>query len=115
MLKLKHQKSKAKIGLKFDDNKLEKPALAYIPKAALWAEGQAFAYGEQKYGSWNYKHGIKVSRTCAAAMRHIVQFLDGENIDKESKAHHLGAARANLAMALDALENRPEFDDRFKK
>ena len=100
-----------KKGLKHDS---EKPALAYIPKAALDAEGKAFGYGARKYEAWNYRNGIAVSRTVSAALRHISQFLDGEDYDKESSAHHLGSARANLAMALDTLANHPELDDRWK-
>lgn len=99
------------VGLKHDQ---DKPALAYIPKAALWAEGQAFSYGAKKYEAWNYKYGINVTRTLSAAIRHIVQFLAGVEIDVESGVHHLGCARANIAMALDTLENHPEYDDRFK-
>jgi hypothetical protein len=99
------------IGMKFDS---QKPALAYIPKAALYAEGQAFAYGAKKYDAWNYRNGIAVSRTLSAALRHITQFIEGEEIDSESGVHHLGCARANLGMALDTLTNHPEMDDRFK-
>jgi hypothetical protein len=107
----KRQEEKMSEGKKYDD---KKPALAYIPKAALEAEGKAFSYGAQKYNPFNYKNGIAVTRTLSAAMRHIIQFLAGEDFDRESGVHHLGCARANLAMALDTLENRPEFDDRFK-
>lgn len=102
---------KESLGLKHDG---EKPLLAYIPKAALWAEGEAFKYGAKKYEAWNYKNGINISRTLSAAIRHIVQFLDGEDIDGESGVNHLGCARANLAMALDTLEHHPKFDDRHK-
>jgi hypothetical protein len=98
-------------GVKHD---LGKPPLAYIPKAALEAEGMAFAHGARKYYAWNYKNGLAVTRTLSAAMRHILQFLDGEDTDSESGAHHLGCARANLAMALDTLANHPELDDRHK-
>lgn len=105
------EKNESNTGTKHDQ---DKPALAYIPKAALYAEGQAFAYGAKKYDAWNYKNGIAVTRTLGAAVRHIVQFLDGEDKDAESGTHHLGCARANLAMALDTLENHPKFDDRFK-
>lgn len=99
------------VGLKHDS---EKPLLAYIPKAALDAEGKAFGYGARKYEAWNYRNGIAVSRTVSAALRHISQFLDGEDLDQESGAHHLGSARANLAMALDTLAHHPQLDDRFK-
>lgn len=99
-------------GLKYDS---EKPPLAYIPKAALWAEGEAFAYGAKKYEPFNYKNGLAVTRSLSASIRHILQFLDGEDYDSESGVNHLGCARANLAMALDTLANHPHLDDRFNK
>jgi hypothetical protein len=110
-------------GVKHDS---DKPTLAYIPKAGIWAEGKAFAFGAKKYDSWNYKNGLDVIRTCSAAIRHIFQFLDGQDKDicdetcetecaKHSQVHHLGCAKANLSMALDTLENHPEFDTRHKR
>ncbi len=124
---LKDEKEKAlEKGVKFDDGK---PAVAFIPKAAMFAEGQAFAYGAKKYADWNYKKGIPVTKTIAAAIRHLMQFMDGEELDfdpscdqcvdhsscdKHSWAHHLGCARANIAIALDTLEHHSELDDRFK-
>jgi hypothetical protein len=107
----KEKKEKLTEGVKYDG---DKAALSYIPKAALYAEGQAFAYGARKYDAWNYKLGIPVTRTLSAALRHVAQFLDGEDIDSESSVHHLGCARANIAMAIDTLKNYPELDDRFK-
>lgn len=99
-------------GIKFDD---EKPSVAYIPVEGIFEEGRAFKAGEKKYGPWNYKNGMAITRPLAGAIRHIFQFLAGEDIDKETGAHHLGCARANLSMALYILANSPEFDDRFKK
>lgn len=98
-------------GVKHDN---AKPPMAYIPLAALQAEAEAFGFGANKYESWNYKHGLSVTRTLSAAVRHIFQFLSGEDKDVESKVHHLGCARANIAMCLDTLTNHPELDDRFK-
>ena len=98
--------------LKYDNNK---PNLALIPKEAMWHMGQALAYGASKYGADNFKEGMQIRRSLAAALRHIYQFLDGENIDAESGCNHLGNAMASLAMACYTLENRPEFDDRYVK
>jgi hypothetical protein len=105
----KQEEKMSNVGVKHDG---EKPALAYIPKAALYAMGVAFNYGFKKYGGWNYRKGIAVTRTLSAATRHIFQFLSGEDFDKESGAHHLGSAMANIAMCLDTLERHPHFDDR---
>lgn len=92
-----------------------KPALEYIPKSAMWAMGGAFAYGAKKYGAFNYKGGLKVTRCLAAAVRHIYQYLAGENLDPESGISHLGHAMASLAMAIDMVENDTNLDDRYKK
>lgn len=92
----------------------EKPRLSLIPKVALWALGKALAYGEKHYGQYNFKKGIPVSILCDSALRHIHQFMDGEDMDVESQNLHLGNAMANLAMAIDMMENKKECDDRYK-
>lgn len=96
-------------------DKKNKPRLSLIPKEALYELGHALTYGEGKYGTHNYKEGIKLSYLLDAAMRHINQFNNGENIDLESGNHHLGHALASLAMAVDTFYNRPEYDDRYKR
>lgn len=80
----------------------------------MWEMGKAFAAGKVKYGDWNYKKSLAITRTCSAALRHIYQFLDGENNDAETNSNHLGNAMANLAMAIDTLINNPDQDDRYK-
>lgn len=93
---------------------LSKPRLSLIPKTALWALGGALTYGESHYGTHNWRKGIKISYLLDAALRHINEFNDGEDIDKKSKNHHLGNAMANLAMAIELYYTNKEMDDRFK-
>lgn len=71
--------------------------------------------GAKKYGRYNYCEGMEVTRLAAAALRHIHQFLDGEDLDPESGASHLGHARCNLAMILHTLELGTAIDNRRKK
>lgn len=92
-----------------------KPRLSLIPKEALWALGGALTYGETHYGTHNWRNGLKVSYLIDAAMRHINEFNDGEDIDQKSQNHHLGNAMANLSMVLWMLENKKELDDRWTK
>lgn len=92
-----------------------KPRLSLIPKEALWQMGGAFTYGEKHYGSHNWRKGIKISYLLDAAIRHINEFNDGENIDVKSGNPHLGNAMADLAMAIELLKNNPDMDDRHKK
>ena len=62
-------------------NDQAKPDLSLIPTDALWDIGRAFTYGKDKYGRHNFREGIEVSRLLAAAMRHITQYNEGEDID----------------------------------
>lgn len=96
-------------------NDQEKPDLSLIPREAMWEMGKALTYGAKKYGRYNFREGIDITRCTSAAMRHITQFLDGEDIDEETQCIHLGNAMAGLAMALWMFKNKPEHDDRWRK
>jgi hypothetical protein len=99
-------------GTKFDGNK---PRLSLIPREALWGMGAALGYGEKKYGTHNFKQGISYSRLADAALRHITQYMDGEDIDAESGNNHLYHALASLAMLVYMQEHKKEMDDRHKR
>lgn len=92
-----------------------KPRLSLIPKEALWTLGTALTHGEKRYGTTNWKEGIPTSYLIDAALRHILQFSAGEDIDEQSKNLHLGNALANLSMIIWLLEHKPECDDRYTK
>lgn len=96
------------------NNSDNKPRLSLIPKEALFELGKALTHGEQRYGTHNYREGIKISYLLDAAFRHLSQFNEGENIDEQSQTNHLGNVMANCAMALYMLNNMSSFDDRFK-
>lgn len=92
-----------------------KPDFTDVPLEAMWQMSQAFTFGQKKYEKSNFKKsGMKVSRQLAAALRHIYQHLDGEDIDPDSQCPHLGNAMASLAMAIYNLKHHPEMDDRFE-
>lgn len=99
-------------GLKYDN---EKPRMALLSPKGIEAEAEAMTYGAEKYGDYNWRNGIKVSRYLSAALRHIFAVLRGEFFDPESGLHHLGHAKANLGMALQTLEDRPELNDLYVK
>lgn len=114
-MKTKKKPLKKNKAIKNDKSYVEKPGLSYIPKEAMWELGKAMSAGAIKYDSWNYKNGLALTRTLSASLRHIYQFLDGEDFDKETKSLHLGNAMANLSMAIDTYYNHKHMDDRFKK
>lgn len=94
---------------------VNKPRLSLIPKNAMYAMAAAFSAGEVERGdTHSYKAGIPISYLIDGALRHTMQFLDGEDLDEGTKSHHLGCAMANLAMAIDLHMTRNDIDDRWK-
>ncbi|MBX3452491.1 MAG: hypothetical protein KF777_23270 [Planctomycetaceae bacterium] len=91
-----------------------KPALHLVPQSANILEAVVFGYGAQKYGgayNWRVK-SVRASVYVSAAMRHLAQWLDGQDDDPESGISHLAHARACLGVLLDAIATGKVVDDR---
>lgn len=88
-------------GKKFDGGKID---LSLIPLVAQEQEALGFMLGEKKYGRYNYLSGLESHRLVAAAMRHIMAWQNGEDLDLESGASHLGHARCCLSMILHCAQ-----------
>jgi hypothetical protein len=100
------------VGIKQD---FGKPKISLIPSEAIIEMAKAFTYGASKYSEHNFKLGIKYSRLLDAAMRHLLAFNSGEDIDFESKNNHLGHALASIAMLTYMTYNKKDMDDRYKQ
>ena len=98
-------------GTKHDEGK---PPMSLIPRPAMESEAMALRYGRDKYGAYNFKKGFDYSRLIDAALRHILAFNEGEELDSESGVSHLGHARACLAFLIDQQARGTGKDDRFK-
>lgn len=92
----------------------KKPDLSLVPPVALLELAGVMSLGAAKYGPYNWREKTVSSRVyTAAAMRHILQWQDGEDIDPESGESHLAHAMACLAIIIDAThierlnDNRP--------
>jgi len=96
-------------GTKYDNGK---PDLSQVSWELVSLLGHVRVFGERKYSRSNWKRGFKVTRSCAAALRHIFQFLSGETDDPESGLPHLGHAVASLEHAIYDMIHHPENDDR---
>ncbi len=99
-------------GTKFDEGK---PDLSLIPMAALKEEAIGFMLGTRKYGRYQYASGLEASRLVGAALRHIHAWMEGEEVDPESGASHLGHARCCLAMLLHCQQLGTLKDNRLGK
>lgn len=90
-----------------------KPPLHLVPPVAVLSEAMVFKLGATKYGPFNWRDNrVSSSVYYSAAMRHLMSWYDGEDIDPESGESHLAHARACLAIVLDGLENGNLNDDR---
>lgn len=98
-------------GKKYDSGKAD---LSLIPLSAQIEEARGFMLGAEKYGRDNYKAGMESHRLVAAALRHILAWEQGEDLDPESGASHLGHARCCLAMLLETSRLGTLKDTRFK-
>lgn len=92
---------------------IAKDPLHLIPPEGLIHEAGAFRQGAEKYGAYNWRqNSVAASVYYAAALRHLTQWWEGQDLDPESGAHHLGHARACLAIVLDAGKWDKLIDDR---
>jgi len=91
----------------------KKPDLSLIPPPALLAEAKVMQLGANKYGAYNWREKTVRARVyTAAAMRHILAWQDGVDIDEESGESHLAHARACLGILIDAFARNKIDDDR---
>lgn len=93
-----------------------KAAVQFVPPALWLAAARGNGEGARKYGAFNWRTTkVEALTYVGAMMRHLAAWIDGEEIDPESKEgkHHLDGVAASLAILLDALhggfliDNRP--------
>lgn len=98
-------------GVKLDEGKVQVDLLSTI-----WLLGvsQVLTFGAKKYASHNWRKGISRSRLMAAALRHILAYNAGEDVDLETGFSHLDHASCCLMFARELHETKPETDDRYK-
>jgi hypothetical protein len=99
-------------GLKHDSGKSD---ISMVSWELVELLGHVRGFGAKKYSRNNWKKGFKVTRSCAAALRHIFLFLSGETNDTESGLSHLGHAVCCLEHAIYDMKHHPENDDRIDK
>ena len=91
---------------KHDNDKLR-----YDLLSVEWLEGLAevATYGAKKYddNTWQTVPDGK-KRYTAAAFRHFIAWIKGEQLDSESNLHHLKHAAFNLLMLLSLERNNNE-------
>lgn len=90
-----------------------KPPLSCIPTGPLYEVGAAMLDGSAKYGRHNWRVvGVRSSVYYDAALRHLMKWWEGEEIDQDSGCHHLAHAVACCLIVRDAANLGQLSDDR---
>jgi len=93
-----------------------KVGLSVIPAQVLLESAVALYEGDRKYGRSNYRvAGVRASVYYDAAMRHLMAFWEGQDIDPDSGLSHVTKAIAGLMVLRDAMLNDMWTDDRPPK
>lgn len=98
-------------GQKADAGKLP---VGLISTTALRKLAAVLQFGAQKYAAHNWRKGIEWQRTIDAALRHLMAYNNGEDIDPESGLSHAAHAMCNLMFLLEWEETHRDLDNRYK-
>jgi len=109
---VKKQRAMKTLGIKHDQGKAP---IGLLPAQALEEVAQVLAYGAEKYGTHNWRGGMAHSRLYDAALRHLLAFIDGQDLDDESGKEHLAHAICGLLMLLESRKKGYGKDDRYNK
>lgn len=92
----------------------KKVKLQTIPPIALVYLGEAMEEG-LKYGAFNWRD-VKVEATSyiGGMFRHLLAYIDGEDVDQEGGKRHLAGIMACCAILLDSEANNTLIDNRSK-
>jgi hypothetical protein len=88
----------------------------HVPMSVLCELGVAMLEGGRKYGRGNWRvAGVRASVYVDAAMGHIIQWWEGEDVDADSGLSHITKAIASLTVLRDAMIQDMLTDDRPPK
>lgn len=86
-----------------------------LPASALQQTAWVHGLGAAKYRAYNWREtGVCASTYISAIMRHLDQWRDGEDIDKESGKSHIAHIAASCNILMDAQHCGKLVDDRSK-
>lgn len=93
----------------------DKSRVELIPPSFVLGIGDILKFGADKYGDRNWEEGIRYSRVYGAALRHLYDWWDGKENDRETGKSHLLHAGC-CVMFLHTYSHQSftytEFDDR---
>ena len=96
----------------FQKDDSAKPNMHLLPHEALVGAAEVMTYGAKKYAAHNWRQATTWNRYYDAAMRHLMAWQMGDDID-ESGHHHLDHALCSLMMLSSLVKTQTGEDDRY--
>ena len=97
-------------GLRYNTGKLR---WSLVSRKALAPMVRVLMFGAEKYDDHNWKKGLKYTEVTESLQRHLDDFVDGEDNDKESKLAHVGHILCNAMFLSYMTLFRKDMDDRY--
>lgn len=95
---------------------IRKVPMSVVPSGVLMDLALAMLEGASKYGRHNYRvAGVRASVYYDAAIGHLMDWWEGDDIDADSGLSHVTKAMASLAVLRDAMLQGKLTDDRPPK
>lgn len=85
-----------------------------LPAEPLRQVAEHYGRGAAKYADRNWERGYDWSLSFAALQRHAWQFWGGEDLDPETRSHHMAAVVFHALALMEFSATHPELDDRPK-
>lgn len=92
---------------------VNKPRVDLIPSAPLFEAGKVLAFGARKYKPHNWRLGLSWLETYGSLQRHLLAWLDGEELDRESGYTHIAHAVCQMLFLAEFTIRGTGTDDRF--
>lgn len=94
----------------------DKNPLELVPPSLVFAVGEVFKKGAEKYAPRNWERGMKWSTVYGCLLRHVFKWASPfhSDIDEETGLNHLWHAACNVAMLIEYEKTCPNLDDRVK-
>ena len=93
-----------------------KMSMSVLPMQVIGEVSIALLEGALKYGRHNYRPmGVRTTVYVDATFRHLMAFMEGENIDPDSGLCHVTKAIASLVVLRDSMLTGNCVDDRAPK
>ncbi len=92
---------------------ITKTPVSLLPTEGILHGAMAMKHGSEKYGAYNWRDKkIQYTIYLDAILRHVIQCIDREDVDKDSGLHPLAHVIAGASIVLDAIKHDCLIDNR---